>query len=678
MGRWSTASGFLATRVGRRTLLAFLGAALLPAGVVALVGVAQVRSALIAQGTQALQQDTRSASLVVLQQLAALVTPGDLQSRRSVGRVPLALASETTGAEPVRTVIRVVPLDSAAPAVILETHEIWATLDEMFASELRGLCVTEVGTWRLLHCSPSLSPVQRQQIRDVARDLGGAGDAISRGGWLHVSRDIYLRAQYDTEAWRLIMAHTEEALLAPVDRSIRTLLALLALGLVAAFAMSHVQIRRRTQPLEALHAGTRRVRDGQFDTRVQVDSRDEYHELADAFNGMTTAIERQFRLFGHLDALDEVALRTPRRDAIVEVALCRLHRSMDASIVSLMTLETEHTDAITITWCEGDARVAPRRVRSMLSAADRTLLSSTPRHVTEAATLAHSSFIDGQAPSWRSARVGTAMVLPLVHDRELLGAVVLGARVGSSPDEGTHAEVRRLVDRLALGLANVRLLERLEVQSIGTLRAFASAIDANSRWTAGHSERVTNVAVMLGLELGCDTADLERLRRGGLLHDIGKIGVPAHILDKAGALTRDELAIMQRHPVIGEQILSAVPAFRDILSIVRSHHERMDGGGYPDGLCGSAIPRLARVAAVADAFDALVSDRPYRAGLTTAAAVQRIADDTGSHFDPDVVEALAALARHGRLSTRENEIFPTAPTPTEPSVMSPLMAIGAE
>jgi putative nucleotidyltransferase with HDIG domain len=652
-----------------------VGAALLPAGVVAIVGVSQVRAALIAQGTQALQQDTRSASLVVLQQLAGLATPGDLQSRRSMGRVRLELADNTGESNTTGSVVRAVVLDDTAAPVTLDTREIWATIDEMFSSELRGLCVAEVGTWRVLHCSPGLDQVQRDRLLAVARAGSGAGDATSREGWLHVSRDIYLRAQYDTDAWRLVMATTEDALLAPVDQSIRTLLALLAIGLIAAFALSHAQIRHRTQPLEALQAGTRRVRDGHYDTQVQVHSRDEYRELADAFNGMTAAIGRQFTLFGHLDALDDVALRTPRTDAIVDVALARFHQAIDASVVSLATLADEHDDTLTITWRVRDPRVAPSRVRRTLRAADRALLTGTPRLVTDSPTLARSSFIDLNAPTWRDALPCEAIVLPLMHDRVLLGVVVIGMRTGSRTDETQRAEVRRLADRLVLGLANVRLLERLEAQAIGTLRAFASAIDANSRWTAGHSERVTTVAVALGHELGCDAADLERLRRGCLLHDIGKIGVPASILDKAGALTREELAIMQQHPVIGEQILSAVPAFREILPIVRSHHERMDGRGYPDGLAGAAIDRLARIAAVADAFDALVSDRPYRAGLSAAAAVQRISAESGTHFDPDVVAALTALEQHGRLARMDDELFPTASPHGDPVAATPLLTM---
>ena len=127
------------------------------------------------------------------------------------------------------------------------------------------------------------------------------------------------------------------------------------------------------------------------------------------------------------------------------------------------------------------------------------------------------------------------------------------------------------------------------------------------------------------------------------MHDIGKIGIPTAILDKASRLDDAERALIETHPEIGERILRPIPAFEDALAIVRSHHEKMDGTGYPDRLAGESIPWLARVLAVADVFDARVSDRPYRAGLSHRAAMTMIESNAGTHFDPRVVEALLAI-----------------------------------
>ena len=186
----------------------------------------------------------------------------------------------------------------------------------------------------------------------------------------------------------------------------------------------------------------------------------------------------------------------------------------------------------------------------------------------------------------------------------------------------------------------LRANQRLDQLSRGALTALARAIDAKSEWTAGHSERTTNLALKLGRTLKLNEEELENLYFGGLLHDIGKIGTPAHLLDKNGRLTDQEFDIVREHPLTGERILEPIDAFADLLPIVKQHHERYDGCGYPDGLAGEDIDVKARILAVADVFDALSSDRPYRAGLQKAAVLEIIKRDSGSYFDPKVVEAL--------------------------------------
>lgn len=197
--------------------------------------------------------------------------------------------------------------------------------------------------------------------------------------------------------------------------------------------------------------------------------------------------------------------------------------------------------------------------------------------------------------------------------------------------------------------ANARLVERLEILSWGTLAALARTIDANSPWTAGHSERVTQLSLAIGRELEVDSVDLDRLHRGGLLHDIGKVSIPPVLLDKPAKLTEEEMEIIRSHPVTGARILAPISVFSDILSIVRHHHEKFDGTGYPNRLRGDNIPYLARIVAVADVYDALVSDRPYRAGWTAEAALEYIQKTAGSHHDPKVVDAFTRLWIRGDL-----------------------------
>jgi len=153
---------------------------------------------------------------------------------------------------------------------------------------------------------------------------------------------------------------------------------------------------------------------------------------------------------------------------------------------------------------------------------------------------------------------------------------------------------------------------------------------------------------MLGRRLALPPVDLERLERGGLLHDIGKIGVSSGVLDKQGPLDADEWEQMRAHTTLGAMILEPIARYADIIPIVRHHHERWDGGGYPDHLAGEAIPYLARVLALADVYDALTSDRPYRAGMTPRKALSMIEAGLGTQFDPAIgrvfVEAMRSEA----------------------------------
>jgi len=187
-------------------------------------------------------------------------------------------------------------------------------------------------------------------------------------------------------------------------------------------------------------------------------------------------------------------------------------------------------------------------------------------------------------------------------------------------------------------------MEALEQLDVGTLTSLARAIDAKSAWTAGHSERVTSLAVKIGHAMGLNAQSLNIIHRGALLHDIGKIGTPAAVLDKPGALDAAEIQIMRDHVTIGIRIIEPIACFRDALPMVAQHHEWFDGTGYPTGLAGENIDPHARILAVADCYDAMVSDRPYRRGLTTLQAIHSIQQRSGTQFDPLVIQTFLRLA----------------------------------
>jgi putative nucleotidyltransferase with HDIG domain len=172
--------------------------------------------------------------------------------------------------------------------------------------------------------------------------------------------------------------------------------------------------------------------------------------------------------------------------------------------------------------------------------------------------------------------------------------------------------------------------------------ALAAAAEAKDHLTERHPKRVANTSWRLGKRLGLQDSDLVALYRGGLLHDIGKIGVPDEILLKAGPLNAEEERKMREHPVIGERIVKPYPSAADVLCIVRNHHERFDGGGYPDRLAGHKIPLLARIVSVCDAYDALTSDRPYRTRRCSVEAIDALMRGAGQQWDRELVALFIA------------------------------------
>ncbi len=197
--------------------------------------------------------------------------------------------------------------------------------------------------------------------------------------------------------------------------------------------------------------------------------------------------------------------------------------------------------------------------------------------------------------------------------------------------------------RASIGIESALLIEEQRNQFLHTLNTLARAVEARDQYTGSHTLRVTEYALILARQMNLSAEEVERIRVGTPLHDIGKIGIADSILRKPGKLTVAEFEEMKSHPAKGVAILESYPALRPVMSIVRNHHERWDGRGYPDGLAGEAIPLLARVVGVADAFDALTSDRCYRKGLPVGTAFDELRNNAGTQFDASCVRAFFAV-----------------------------------
>ena len=211
----------------------------------------------------------------------------------------------------------------------------------------------------------------------------------------------------------------------------------------------------------------------------------------------------------------------------------------------------------------------------------------------------------------------------------------------SEVEFGTYeATFMEVVSTLLVTHAHNHSLFRAQEQLLlNTIRTLVNAIDARDPYTRGHSERVAVFSRMLGEKLGLTERECEEIYVAGLLHDIGKIGVPDRVLSKPGKLTDDEFAMIKQHPAIGCQILCGIEEFSYVLPAVRHHHEAWDGSGYPDGLAGEEIPKVARILAVADSYDAMTSNRPYRDGMPIEKAEQILRSNAGIQWDAEVVDA---------------------------------------
>jgi HD-GYP domain-containing protein (c-di-GMP phosphodiesterase class II) len=185
---------------------------------------------------------------------------------------------------------------------------------------------------------------------------------------------------------------------------------------------------------------------------------------------------------------------------------------------------------------------------------------------------------------------------------------------------------------------------RLQESYMATVRALSNAVEARDAYTGKHAERVAAYGLVIARALGSPLADDPQIEFGFLLHDIGKVAVPDSILYKPGPLSEEEHALMARHPELGDRILREIEFLGEAKAVVRHHHERWDGDGYPDGLSGEDIPLAARVFSVADALDALTTDRPYRAAIDLASARAAIEAGAGTQFDPAVVAALGGVS----------------------------------
>jgi len=235
----------------------------------------------------------------------------------------------------------------------------------------------------------------------------------------------------------------------------------------------------------------------------------------------------------------------------------------------------------------------------------------------------------------------SVVCVPLMYNTEILGVIsATDKRTGGTFGQDDLAVLSTLASQVAPAIENARLYAELEESAFSTVRALVAGLEAKDAYLSGHARRVTNYSTAIGKTLGLDGEELSTLQRAAQLHDVGKLGVPDDILRKPAALTASEYEIIKQHPAVGAQIVSPLTFLSDVRPVIRDHHERPDGRGYPAGLSGQEIHPLARIISVADALDAMTSPRPYRPAKPLNEARAEVLSLAGEQFDRDAAEAL--------------------------------------
>ena len=256
-----------------------------------------------------------------------------------------------------------------------------------------------------------------------------------------------------------------------------------------------------------------------------------------------------------------------------------------------------------------------------------------------------------------SKHIKSAMCVPVRTNTDIIGAIYLDRVDNDEPFHQHHLELLAGIGRQAgIAIERSRMLEEMEGLFYSCVRALVSSIEAKDQYTHGHSERVTAFAVTLAEEMALDAETLDNVRLGALLHDVGKIGVAEKILTKPSRLTPDEVKVIRQHPERGAEILSHIGNIPGVIAAVKYHHEMYNGLGYPDGLVGNEIPQTARIVALADAFDAMTSNRSYRRNFDVDEAISEFTRCSGDQFDPQVCEVMIKLLKDGRIIPC-NELF---------------------
>ncbi len=445
---------------------------------------------------------------------------------------------------------------------------------------------------------------------------------------------IFLRAPFNSDDWKVIVAQPKDEALAAINRVSKMIILILVVTFLVVLFLSSVQIRRNLEPLARLKEGTHLVSQGDFESRISVRSGDEFEELAMSFNTMSEQIGRHFTKLSEMNRMITTIFTSLDKERIIDTVLSNTRKVVSCDAVCLTLMDSGAKKAMTFFKSdahEETAGIVKRHTTFQLHELQRIIKTS------ECLVIDSDGEFNDLLSKMKEQGCIIFVLLPISSRNRLLGVLTLGYIKQPEQIREDCMRASQIAHEVAIALSNADLIGELDQLNWGTLTALARTVDAKSPWTAGHSERVTSLSIQTGQALGLTSEELDILHRGGLLHDIGKIGIPNSILNKPGKLADDERILIMQHPEKGALILEPIKAYSKVIPIVAQHHEWFNGQGYPKGLKGNSINMGARILAIADVYDALTSDRPYRAGWDKDVVIGYLREKAGLQFDPEVV-----------------------------------------
>ena len=526
----------------------------------------------------------------------------------------------------------------------INLNYLWAT-DEFDNLPLdTEFCVLDSAHRLLFISKPSLSKAADiLKINSQASTSGHFEFTCNGEQYLACYSQLFMKPNFKLPHWTVILFKAKSDVFAPLDEFRIIFPLFLILTLMVVVWLSIANIRKNLVPIGALKKGAQRIAQRDFSQKVSVSSQDEFEELAVAFNEMSDALDHKFKTLLAKADIDRAVLSSLNREDIIRAAITRVTEFVACHFygVNIIDPDSSSQDRALCSFALHRQTILTETVE--FTAHDRKVLAQNANYL-----IIHANdTIPHYLPATISMQLQTLLILPIWDKKNLAAVLWLGICNSKQFTDEDITLARQLADQIAVALSNSSLIEKLKEMNWGTLQALARTVDAKSPWTAGHSQRVAEMALQIGSALQLNPESLENLHRAALLHDIGKVGIPLTILDKQNGLNDEEFQLVKLHPELGAKIIEPINAYRELIPIIAQHHERFDGKGYPDKLAGEAIHPDARILAVADVYDALSSDRPYRKGLPIEEVLEIMQKETGSQFDPAVVKALLKIIEEG-------------------------------